>query len=171
MTTAMIAQRAGVPIGSLYQYFPNKLAVLTAVASEAMDHADLRIEAVLAAPVGECSWAEEVDRVVDAVFESYARERGFIPLLRALSTTPELREITHRSNDRIVAGFIQRVRQRGENIGEADLQVVARVAVEAANTIQDLALASEDPHLGQRYAQELKVLLKSYLGCYASTVD
>ncbi len=169
MTTAMIAARAGVPIGSLYQYFPNKLALLTAVASEAMDHADLRIEAVLAAPVGECSWGDEVDRVVDAVFESYSGEPGFIPLLQALNATPELREITHRSNDRIVAGFVDRVRQRGEVIAEADLEVVARVAVEAANTIQDLALSCQDPELGQRYAAELKVLLKAYLGCYASS--
>jgi hypothetical protein len=38
------------------------------------------------------------------------------------------------------------------SIHEADLGVVARVAIEAANTIQDLALSSEDPALGQRYA-------------------
>jgi hypothetical protein len=54
------------------------------------------------------------------------------------------------------------------SIHEADLGVVARVAIEAANTIQDLALSSEDPALGPRYAEELKVLLKSYIGCYAS---
>ena len=37
ITTAAIAEEAGVPIGSVYQYFPNKLAVLAELARRVME--------------------------------------------------------------------------------------------------------------------------------------
>ena len=42
ITTAAIAEEAGVPIGSVYQYFPNKLAVLAELARRAMEQVDAK---------------------------------------------------------------------------------------------------------------------------------
>ncbi|WP_082682909.1 TetR/AcrR family transcriptional regulator [Mycobacterium sp. GA-1285] len=45
-TTNRIAERAGVSIGSLYQYFPNKQALMRALAQRHVDEARTRMDAV-----------------------------------------------------------------------------------------------------------------------------
>lgn len=45
-TTNRIAERAGVSIGSLYQYFPNKHALIHALAQRHVDDAQARMDAV-----------------------------------------------------------------------------------------------------------------------------
>ncbi len=47
-TTNHVAERAGVSIGTLYQYFPNKEALLLALAREHLDHARAEFDAVAA---------------------------------------------------------------------------------------------------------------------------
>ena len=45
LTTTRVAQRAGVSVGTLYQYFPNKQSLLFAVFTEHMERISARIEA------------------------------------------------------------------------------------------------------------------------------
>lgn len=47
-TTNRIAERAGMSIGTLYQYFPDKFALLHAVAERHVRDADRRLTAVFA---------------------------------------------------------------------------------------------------------------------------
>lgn len=47
-TTNRIAERAGVSIGSLYQYFPNKQALLYGLAEQHLGHAEQRVREVFA---------------------------------------------------------------------------------------------------------------------------
>ncbi|HYC53650.1 MAG TPA: TetR/AcrR family transcriptional regulator [Candidatus Binatia bacterium] len=75
-TTNHIAQRAGVSIGSLYEYFPNKDALLVAL----MEHHIAESEAILAqvamdAPAGAQHVREMIGRFVRAMVELHARDR------------------------------------------------------------------------------------------------
>ncbi|XQU76151.1 TetR family transcriptional regulator [Cupriavidus sp. H18C2] len=53
MSTNAVAQRAGISVGSLYQYFPNKASLLAALHQRHATEMAESIEAVLAAPHGE----------------------------------------------------------------------------------------------------------------------
>jgi len=44
LTTTLVAQRAGVSVGTLYQYFPNKSALLQATLRRHMDHVIAAVE-------------------------------------------------------------------------------------------------------------------------------
>ena len=46
ITTAAIAEKASSPIGSVYQYFPTKLAVLAQLARRVMEQVDLNLRLV-----------------------------------------------------------------------------------------------------------------------------
>jgi AcrR family transcriptional regulator len=57
-TTDRIAQRAGVSVGSLYQYFPNKDAILVALAQQHTDHGLLLARGMLASAPATAEGAE-----------------------------------------------------------------------------------------------------------------
>jgi AcrR family transcriptional regulator len=74
LTTNAVAQTAGVSIGTLYQYFPNKDAILDALAEREMAQISQRVLAALAeASPGRPE--ENVRRLVSAVTASYGERR------------------------------------------------------------------------------------------------
>src|SRR6478735_5747847 len=72
LSTRDIAQAAGVPVASLYQYFADKEDVLLALAQRDMDEMDTQVSADLAA-VGELSMASLVSTVMAAYVAVYRR--------------------------------------------------------------------------------------------------
>jgi AcrR family transcriptional regulator len=164
VTTGAIAERAGVPIGSVYQYFPNKLAVLAELARRAMEEVDA--ETLRAFSEGaETGWREGIDRAVDATLAAFRRQPGYATLLRAICPTPEFREVTSASNARVAAMLAAHPSFQGR-LPQEHLEVVARAAIEAANALQDWALSTESPEQSAKIVGEMKRLLISYLAQY-----
>lgn len=87
-STNRIAQRAGVNIGSVYQYYPNRLAIAHAIYEDASSRlARLmhdRILSNLSAPL-----RESVKALVDSIVDFVGRERA--ALLELVDQVPELR--------------------------------------------------------------------------------
>jgi AcrR family transcriptional regulator len=69
-TTSLVASEAGVSVGSLYQYFANKEALVAAVAQR---HADrqMQVMAAAAARIAEASLAEVVHTMCAALVEAH----------------------------------------------------------------------------------------------------
>ncbi len=170
VSTALIAERAGVPIGSLYQYFPNKTAVLAELARRVMAMVDAaivrEIEAGHGLPVG-----SGVDRAVQVTVDAFEQEPGYPALLRALRGTPEFREITEESNARVAAALAAHPRLATLGVPAERIGAIARTAIEAANALQDLALTAPSRAARDRYVAEMKTLLKSYLDAYTGDRD
>ena len=165
ITTAAIAEEAGVPIGSVYQYFPNKLAVLAELARRVMERVDLRTASLIAEDFGVLPWDQAIDRAIDATMQGYAEEPGYVQLLLSIRPTPEFRAITDESNERVAAMLAFHPALRA--VIPADrIQLVTRAAIEAVNALQDWALSQEDPELTNRIISEMKTLLKGYLAVY-----
>ncbi len=168
ITTAAIAEKAGVPIGSVYQYFPNKLAVLAEVARRVMEEVDLKTASLIAEDFGVLPWDQAIDRAIDATMQGYAEQPGYIQLLLSLRPTQEFGAITNESNERVAAMLamhpaLQRV------IPPHRILLVTRAAVRAVNSLQDWALAEEDPEMANQIIGEMKTLLKGYLAVYMNS--
>ncbi len=73
-TTDAIAARAGVSVGSLYQYFPNKDALLAALAERHVDEGFARLEALLDPAPAALELPELVARFVDAMLALHRDE-------------------------------------------------------------------------------------------------
>jgi AcrR family transcriptional regulator len=76
VTTTLIAERAGVAVGSLYQFFPDKRAVVQALTKRHLDHFTQQIEERL--DWGNLEhWWDGVDTMIDIYVEMYREVAGF----------------------------------------------------------------------------------------------
>lgn len=78
ITTTDVAERAGLPIGSLYVYFEDLGAIVDAAVARMLD----RHDEIVGAAMGEVGAdpAQMVDRLLDAYVRLHREEPGFMPL-------------------------------------------------------------------------------------------
>lgn len=80
LTTALVAERAGASIGTVYRYFPDRVAVLVALAERNLERMRLAIGRVLEAEHE--TWAEAMEAMVAAMVDTFRD----VPSFRALRT-------------------------------------------------------------------------------------
>ena len=136
LTTAMVADRAGASIGTVYRYFPDRVAVLQAVAQRNLELVS-QVLTTAFAKHNPSSVRETIDVVVDQLVEVFRNEKGFRSL-RA-GDCLDLRPVaaTRTNNSRIAEIVREDVRQR---LG-IRLDSEGRLAFETAIDVIDALLS------------------------------
>jgi AcrR family transcriptional regulator len=166
ITIEGIAERADVPVGSVYQYFSSKTALLIAVAETVMDETDAETARMLV----ECRllpWREAVDRTVTVTLGFLRDSPDYRKLLRTIRFTPEFAAVTAASNERVADLMSLHPAFGRGGISRAKALEICRTVVTAGNALQDRALAGE-PLDFDSLVEETKRLAKGYLGTYLS---
>ena len=161
LTVRRIAERAGVPVGSLYQFFPDKGSVVDAVARAYIAEFDTAVDTLVnAADSGD--WSDPVGRIVDEFVALYRSHPGYVALWSGRHLSPELARADDANNQLIAAGVR---RLLAEHAGVADgpaLDLAVQVAVRAADALLQYAF-SVSPEGDETVLAELKNLLRLYL--------
>jgi len=76
LTTTLLAERAGVAIGSVYQFFPDKRAVVQALTQRNLDAYIERLSARIA-DGGLAKWWDAVDTAIDEYIDMHRHVPGF----------------------------------------------------------------------------------------------
>ena len=76
LTTTLLAERAGVAIGSVYQFFPDKRAVVQALTQRNLDAYVERLSARIA-DGGLAKWWDAVDTAIDEYIDMHRHVPGF----------------------------------------------------------------------------------------------
>ncbi|MDA2806748.1 TetR/AcrR family transcriptional regulator [Nocardiopsis suaedae] len=159
-TTNKVAERAGVSIGSLYQYFSDKDDLLAALAEEHMERTAREVEDALAA----CAREEApLPRLVGALAEAAARahmhDPGIHPLLidQALHR-PDLVDGLRALEGRIAASLAAELRR--VHGGGPDPATAALLAVQGINAQVHGALLWPPP--GRTADEVLKALVRMW---------
>lgn len=127
-TTNVIAERAGVSIGSLYQYFPNKDAVLVALAERHVDEVGEAFRTHLAAVARRAPSLEELAReLIELTIALHDADRLHDLLAHRAARTPELEARLGELVDVIVDGVAGQLAHAGVEPGRAAL--TARLVV------------------------------------------
>jgi AcrR family transcriptional regulator len=79
LTTAMVAERAGASIGTVYRYFPDRIAVLQALATRNLEFVVKSIERAITDRRA-ANWREAVAGAFDAYVAAFRTQRGFASL-------------------------------------------------------------------------------------------
>jgi AcrR family transcriptional regulator len=160
LTTNAVAETAGVSIGSLYQYFPHKLALVEAVRRR---HFDDVLAILRAAADTRLPRARRIEALVDGMIGVHSRYPAAHRVL--LEETPRSREagLLH---DRFAAKLHQRyeaiVRVNAGSVSAARPRLAARVlAAAVAGVVHDAA--SQGTLQSERLRLELLRLVDSYL--------
>jgi AcrR family transcriptional regulator len=158
-TTNRIAEVAGVSIGSLYQYFPNKdtLIEIVRAGQEGAFRAKLepRFERMVDLPL-----REAVRGVVSLLIEYHRESRGIHNALQE-PAQPEFHEDLM---ERWLGTTIAYLEAHREEIRPTNLPLAARMALETVESLtHDMSMRSPELLDDPEYASELVEMLVGYL--------
>lgn len=104
-TTLAIAQHAGLSVGSVYQYYPNKEAILLDLARRWLgafpEVIAKRIEAPR--PSNQDEFQKEVDKLFVDTSRLYLDNASLMPVIEAITGNPDLRPIQNEYDEQIIA--------------------------------------------------------------------
>jgi len=107
LTMPKLAKEANISVGSLYQYFPNKLAVLKALYEEYLTTLRAVINDFADALTDESDWRTGFKELFDEVFIA-EEQNGPIPeLIQAMAIYPELDDIDREHSIKVGHGILR----------------------------------------------------------------
>ncbi len=168
LTTTLVARRAGVSVGTLYQYFPNKSALLQAALRRHMDEVGRAVEEACEQSRGAGLLAMSTC-LIDGYLAAKMRSVKTSAALYAVSSDVEgfaiVREVSARSLRSIAALFAT----AKEGLTK-DPDIMATIVTSALNGISRRVLEAKSPeHEIHILRGELVVLIHAYLRtCTAS---
>jgi AcrR family transcriptional regulator len=156
VTTNRVAERAGVSIGSLYQYFPDKEALVAEVQRRYQDAFQDRLIGLIGT-VGTLPLGEAVERCVRALIALHAEDPGLHNAVSAAGIGDAERRMLHQ----LAAGWLA---ARRDEIRRPDLMLAAAVALDVGEAlVHGVALREPERLADAAFAAEVTDLLVRYL--------
>ncbi|WP_030660057.1 TetR/AcrR family transcriptional regulator [Streptomyces rimosus] len=161
-TTNRIAERARVSIGSLYQYYPNKDAILVELLIRHLDAGAAAAEERLDGQLPD-SLEETMRLFVRTSIDNHLDDPQLLRVMAEQGPrTPELLDKVARHHRARVAS-VQALFERHPQVRVADTHVAARLAVATIELLVHQLLAAPDPVDITRFENELVAMLTGYL--------
>lgn len=166
ISTTRIAEEAGVSVGALYQYFPDREAIVNAVAVRHIeDSEELMAEAIKSA--GPELLADPAGAFVDLFADRYRAEPGYRAIWFGSRLTDALRETDRHGKEVLAEGVRSVLTATGRVTEPARLVPASRVAATACDALLQEAFR-RDPEGDPTTLEEAKELLRGYLDRLAS---
>jgi AcrR family transcriptional regulator len=166
VTTRAIATRAEVAVGSLYQFFPDKEAIVWALANRYFEQ-EYRMFVQLHAELMEVDIATYVDRMIDA-FERFTDERpGYQAVLRPLIDLMTVADasVMNEYDQLMLAGLADFLSRRNPDLDAARCDLIATTVFKSVSELLWLAMTRDRPQR-QALIAEAKTLITAYLQTY-----
>jgi AcrR family transcriptional regulator len=162
--TNLLATRAGVGTRAIYRYFPNKFAIIVALAER---FRDLEREWVgdLKELAGSPDWREAVRQAISGYFSAASRRRGYAALRVASQAVPQLKALDDELSLELARDLAKGLRALGVAVPARHLAALSRTIIEAANRILDVALQCDEAE-AKLLVRELQRMIVSLLSQY-----
>ncbi len=169
LTTTRIAQRAGVSVGTLYQYFPNKSSLLQALLKKHLDSVALAVETACEAVPG-ASLARMAEAITSAFVQAKFQNLDASVALYAVSDDVEGKRIARGMHARATAA-VSALFQTARNKTITQPGLVAATLLSAMAGVSRAMLEKEvTPDAMVAMEEELTILVRAYLEASAEIV-
>jgi AcrR family transcriptional regulator len=160
-TTNLIAARAGISPGSLYQFFANKQAIAEALASRYVSLMAEMQDAALDPSLAELSLPQMVDRAVDPMIAFNLAHPAAKSLLHATDTSPTLAVSTAALHEALQVQLEALIEARVPQLPPASRALIATVSTEIFKALLPTVLAAK-PRDRAAVITQLKAALVGY---------
>jgi len=156
-TMTAISKRAGTSIGAIYQYFPNKEAVVSALRTQYVDEMEEHWMKLQEATSG-LSVKQRTQSFVDAMIRFMVEHPGYITILDAPPDSKRDKE----TRDRLRARLANVFRTRRPSVSQEQAYRVACVSLQMIKSMNALC-AEAKPQERLEIIKEYKLALTAYL--------
>ncbi|MFD8723219.1 TetR family transcriptional regulator [Streptomyces sp. NPDC059629] len=161
LTTTRVAAKAGVSVGSLYQYLPDRDAIIDALAAGYFTQLEAVMDDVVRAAAVE-RWPDPVGVLIDTYAALYRTEHGFRALWFGSGLTDRTREADREHKRRMADGVRRVLLALGVAADTAALGRACHAAVLTADALAQEAFR-RDAEGDTALLDEAKVMLRGYL--------
>ncbi|MBD2537149.1 TetR family transcriptional regulator [Nostoc flagelliforme FACHB-838] len=165
-TTRAIATRAAIPVGSLYQFFPHKEALVRALANRYFEQ-EYQIFVQLHTELAKADIATYVERMVNA-FEDFAQQNpGYRAVLGQLIDLMTLTDASkfNEYDQQILVELADFFSRRNPQLDATQSRLIATTVVKVSNELLWLSFTRE-PLERKQLVKETKTLITAYLQTY-----
>ncbi len=167
-STNQIAAEAHTSIGSLYQFFPNKEAILRALVARSQEQMRAMLDGVLDSdPQDELSPDELLDRLLDPLIALYARGYRMLALFVSLPRTGDGAQAGEPLVEEIIWRLDARLARRMPGLSVERRELSVRLIVETVRALMPLMTTAEG-QVRTEAVTELKRMLRAYIAAGTS---
>lgn len=165
--TNLLAEEAGLSVRAVYQYFPNKQAVVAELARRMSTDWYETMGTVGSLKQVELPWRQLWSDYIRAFDAAVRATRGARAVLIAIRDVPELRAIDEIANRRYIEGVAEALRQRRAEISVAQANAAAVVLVRSMITVLDESFVQPD----QEARETVDMLVQMHLLLFESLLE
>ena len=161
-TTHAIAAKAETAVGSLYQFFPDKLAIFNALELRHVDRVHQMWEKLMRPEIIKLPFADFIHTLVALVEQLFTAPTSRIVFAQFFLSPKIFKNIDASFTQEVIQFTAQLFRMRNPSLTEQKSSILAEVAVNSSNTLILIALRSDEVH-AKAIILEIENLLIAYL--------
>ena len=170
LNTILIAKEVGISIGSLYHYFPNKHAILYAMAMRWLDEIEAVLNEFETWPIETMALEELIDKLLKTNLKVYKKQKAILTLVQAMFSVPELRQLDEQHDELVIKKMAQVFKRMGINHHLKERERLARVYLEATHSLF-LVVVNQKGDRAKRSLNDLNLMIKTLLKTYLADVN
>ena len=157
LTTILVAKRAGISVGTLYHYFPNKYAIMYALAEQWVGEMDIALQELESEAIEALSLKRFVERCIERMRLVYINQQGLLPLVQAMYGVPELVELDLIHDELIIASMARMFERMDIASNPAELRRLGRAYLEVTHALL-MVVVNQSAEDGDKTLSDLKYL-------------
>ncbi|PHQ27537.1 TetR family transcriptional regulator [Marinobacter guineae] len=153
-----IARQSGMSLASLYRYFPNKAAIVHAIAEQHVE----KMERALRERLQQLGLIDAVDVLIDEFYRFYRTEPAYSAIWSGVEAMPELRDLDLRELYSNARDLDARLKEECPQIPDDRRWTASLLLPRSAGTILRLAVTLPEDQARQ-LVEELKCMARAYV--------